>query len=61
MIENLPKRLRALRKLKCLDNEGFAKHLGVSKDTLKNWLGGRFGPSIEHVDMLEELFEKEGV
>lgn len=61
MIKNLPKRLRALRKLKCMDNENFAKFLGVSKDTLKNWLGGRFSPSIDHDYELKELFEKEGV
>ncbi len=60
-MDNIPKKLRTLRRLKCMDNKQFAVFLNVSLPTLKNWINGRFKPSKGNMDYLEDLFELEGV
>ena len=59
--EELPKKLRMLRRLKRMNNDQFAEFLGVSKDTLKNWLQKRFNPSITNMENLVNMFELEGI
>ena len=61
-MDNIPKKLRQLRRLKRMDNKQFAVFLGVSNETLKNWMNdNRPSPSIGNMEMLQDVFELEGV
>lgn len=60
-ITNLPKKLRALRRLKRINNYELADFLGVSYDTLKRWLYSDVQPSICNEENLVEVFDREGV
>lgn len=57
---NLGDDLRKLRKAAKLTQNAAAKQLGVSRPTLTQWESGRFRPSPEHLDKLDELYGARG-
>ena len=61
VITTLRDALKELRALRNFTNEEMAEFLDVSKDTLKNWISGRFMPSKENMVKIMAIFSIEGI
>jgi DNA-binding transcriptional regulator YiaG len=60
-MDNIPKKLRQLKRLKRMNRKQVCIFLDISEDTFKSWSCGRNKPSIANMEMLEDVFELEGI